>query len=159
MKKRIPEILSGTVAAFLLAFSAGIPSAVAVGPGSWMDQVTGAPSLYRTQQWYDSAKLKPWTNDLVGKITNIKVRATITNPPTVGQGLAAGLCPVGYSEYYCADITQFVYGASVNGTITDFAGYPPATSFYFKWGVMDSKNQPIFPVTVISKQSIEVSYE
>ena len=40
MKKRIPEILSGTVAAFMLAFSVGTPSAVAVGPGSWMDQVT-----------------------------------------------------------------------------------------------------------------------
>lgn len=157
--KRIAEIISGAAAAVLLLVSGGIASSWAAGDGAWMDEVTGGSSIYRTQQYYDSKQLTPWTTNLTGKITRINVRATITNPPRVGQGLAAGLCPVGYSEYHCADITNIVYGASANGDVYDFAGYPAATSFYFKWGIPDSRNQPMFPVTIISKQSINVFYE
>lgn len=158
MKTRILRTLSGIAAALALAFSAGVPLASA-GGNAWMGIANGGTVMYRTNQWYTSSTISPGTQNMPGTINEISIRATVTGFPSFAYGIDGQLCADLGAYDHCEYIDEVISGTTINGTTTDFNQWPPSTSFYFKWIILDTQNRPIPSSTVIARQTINVFYE
>ncbi|MCU9968252.1 hypothetical protein [Mobiluncus mulieris] len=160
MKARILKLMSGVTAALLLTLSVGVTTAFA--GSSWQGQASNTPAIVRTMNYYGSPIFAPPSPAPSGKVKMITFNATFANVPA-GKQVFGGICPVGYSERYCADITDKIYGAAAVGSVTlkDFglSNLPASTSFFFVWGIADSADNLVSPNMVVNRQQMVVFYE